>query len=70
MPRFIVKVYKLYRGSIEIDTHKYDTFAEMTRAVNVFKYFRYVYYVEAGELIYVDTDNTYYKEWIKWIRKK
>ena len=34
MPRYIVKVYKMYRGRIEIDTH-----------------------------------NTYYREWIKWIRK-
>lgn len=70
MPRFIVKVYKMYRGHITNDTHKYDTFEEMTRAVNVFKCFRYVYYIEAGELIYVDTDDAYYKEWIKWIRKK
>ena len=70
MPRFIVKVYKIYRGNIHTETYKMDTVAEMTRAVNVFKCFRYVYHIEAGELVYTDTDKTYYKERITWIRKK
>ena len=70
MPRFILKIYKLYDRDVDIDVFKFDTDIELLRMFDSYKHFSHVYYIEAGELIYTDTGRTYFRRIWDWIRRK
>lgn len=70
MPRYILKIYRLYDRDVNIDTFKFNTDIELLKMFELYKYFSHVYYIEAGELIYKDTDHTYFRRLWEWIKKK
>lgn len=67
--KFIVNVYKLAGGIVSIDDYKVENLDLMFAVIDFAKRSKYTYYIEAGELIYKDTDKQYYKEHFKWLRR-
>ena len=68
--KYLLKIYRLYDRDIEIDTFTFDDTVRMLSMFDMYKRFSHVYYIEAGELIYTDTDRTYFRRIWDWIRKK
>lgn len=68
--KYLLKIYRLYDKEVETDTFTFDTDVRMLAMFEMYKHFSHVYYIEAGELIYTDTDRTYFRRMWDWIRKK